>query len=492
MDVVAAIPALLIVTPLAGACLAFVADRRHAPQVASATAAIIVALSTGLLVEVLTGGPARYAVGGWGAPLGIDLVADGMAATFIMLAAVVGMAVTLYATAYIRSPDPTVYGHGLFWVLWLFMWTSLNGLFLTGDVFNVYVCIELVGISAVTLVTIGGGREALRAGLRYLFASMLGAMTYLLGVALVYSATGTLDMSLLAGALVSDVTAQTGLALMVAALVLKTALVPTHFWLPAAHAAAPAPVSAALSALVVKGSYFVLLRLFFFVMPPGYLGGADVLLGVLGSAAIIWGSVQALIQTRIKLLVAYSTVAQIGYLFLVFPLARGGGPALTLALTGALVHAVSHGLAKSGLFLSAGSLMSRFGHDRIDEMAGAARAFPTLTFGVALAGVTMMGLPPSGGFGAKWLLVSAALASGQWWWAVVLVTGGLLAATYMFRLLRVLLAGAPDTHARSNTSVRTEWVPLALTVAAALLVFAVPLISRLAEASTLLLAGVTP
>ncbi|MDP2299740.1 MAG: proton-conducting transporter membrane subunit, partial [Actinomycetota bacterium] len=393
MNVLAQLPGLLVAVPLAGAAISFVAGRRRAPHVAITTAFVVLGLAVALAVHVLDGGPFRYHVGGWGAPLGIDLVADGAAALFLVLTAIVGLVVTLYATAYFRTDDETAYGHGLFWTLWLFMWTSLNALFLTGDVFNVYVCLELVGISAVTLVTIGGGAEALRAGARYLFASMLGAMTYLLGVALLYAATGQLDMDVLRTTLVADTTAATGLALMIAALVLKTALVPAHFWLPAAHGSAPSPVSAVLSSLVVKGSYFVILRLMLDVMPAGYLPGVDIFLGVLGSAAIVWGSVQALLQTRIKQLVAYSTVAQIGYLFLVFPLARHGADVLTLALTGVLVHALSHGLAKAGLFLGAGSLMTRVGHDRIADMGGAVRSTPALTFGVALAGVTMMGLP---------------------------------------------------------------------------------------------------
>ncbi|HSQ21407.1 MAG TPA: proton-conducting transporter membrane subunit, partial [Coriobacteriia bacterium] len=332
MSLVVHLPALLIIAPLAGACASFVAGRRRAPYVALTVAAVNGTLALALAARVLAEGPWRYRIGGWGAPVGIDLVADGTAALFLVLAAAVGLAVTIYASAYFRSSDPSAYGHGLFWTLWLFMWTSLNGLFLTGDVFNVYVCIELVGISAVTLVTLSGGPDALRAGLRYLFASMLGAMTYLLGVALLYAAAGTLDMAMLRQTLVADTTAATGLAFMVAALVLKTALVPAHFWLPTAHASAPTPVSAALSALVVKGSYFVILRLLLDVAPPGYLGGVDIALGVLGSVAIVWGSVQALMQDRITLLVAYSTVAQIGYLFLVFPLARAGGDVLALAL----------------------------------------------------------------------------------------------------------------------------------------------------------------
>lgn len=477
------LPAALVMAPLAGAALTFVTRRRWDPAIALVTGVTILGMTLALAASVLREGAFRYPLGGWGAPLGIDLVADGSAALFLVLTAIVGLAVTAYASSYIGAGEEDAYGRGLFWALWLFMWASLNALFLTGDVFNVYVCLELVGISAVALVTLGGGAEALRAGARYLFASMLGAMTYLLGVALLYASTGGLDMAILSGTLRGDLASKTGLVLMVAALALKTALVPAHFWLPSAHAAAPAPVSAALSALVVKGSYFALLRLMLDVMPSGYLPGLDVGLAVLGSVAIVWGSTQALLQVRVKQLVAYSTVAQVGYLFIVFPLARSGRDVLALALTGVLAHAAAHALAKSGLFLSAGSLISRFGSDDISGLAGAARTAPALAMTVAAAGVTMMGLPPSGGFSAKWVLVSAALAARQWWWAAVMILGGLLAAAYSFRLIAVLIAEGNARPAEARHALRTEWVPLALAGAALLLVFAMPLVETLARAS---------
>lgn len=498
MSLVAHLPVIVIMMPLIGASIAFVAGPRRAPLVTVATAVLTIAPVAWLGAWVLAEGPTRYEIGGWGGPLGIVLVADGLSAAFLGLVAIVGLGVTLYATGYYRvatgsRPGP---GHGLYWTLWLFMWSSLNALLLTGDVFNVYVCLELVGLSAVALVTLAEGAEPLRAAMRYLFASILGAMTYLLGVALLYAATGVLDMRMLADSLGPSVAAETGLALMVAALLLKTALVPMHFWLPTAHAAAPSPVSAALSALVVKGSFFVTLRLFLDVMPAGYLGGADVLIGVLGAVAIVWGSIQALLQERIKLLVAYSTVAQVGYLFLLFPLARHGGEVLSAALLGVLVHALAHAFAKSSMFLAAGVTLKRFGHDRIADLPGTVRRAPVIAATFALAGVTMMGLPPSGGFGAKWLIASAALASGEWWWAAVVLVGGLLASAYMFRLLAVFMAvpGGRPLPVGGVRTLRTEWVPLALAAASFLLVLAVPLVTRLAEASAVVAqaGGVVP
>ena len=218
----------------------------------------------------------------------------------------------------------------------------------------------------------------------------------------------------------------------------KTALFPLHLWLPPAHAGAPAAASAILSAVVVKGSFFLVVRLWFDVA-PGMLGpsGAQ-LFGALGAAAVIFGSVVALRQKRLKLLIAYSTVAQIGYLFLMFPLAFStvsGQLQSSIALTGGMLQAISHATAKAAMFMAAGLIYATLGHDRIAELGGVARALPMTVFAFALGGVSLIGLPPSGGFLAKWLLLEAAVATGQWWWAVVMLAGGLFTSGYMFIVL---------------------------------------------------------
>jgi formate hydrogenlyase subunit 3/multisubunit Na+/H+ antiporter MnhD subunit len=200
-----------------------------------------------------------------------------------------------------------------------------------------------------------------------------------------------------------------------------------------------------LSAVVVKGSFFLVVRLWFDVM-PGMLGPAGAqIFGALGAAAIIFGNVVALRQQRLKLLIAYSTVAQIGYLFLMFPLAfeaasaqlQSGG-----ALTGGMLQAISHATAKGAMFMAAGLVYAALGHDRIAELGGIARAMPMTMFAFALGGVCLIGLPPSGGFLAKWLLLEAAVTTGQWWWAVVMLAGGLFTSGYMFIVLSRTLAPA--------------------------------------------------
>jgi formate hydrogenlyase subunit 3/multisubunit Na+/H+ antiporter MnhD subunit len=265
----------------------------------------------------------------------------------------------------------------------------------------------------------------------------MGSVLYLLGTALLYSAYGTLDIVLLSERVRPEPAVWTAAALMTAGLLAKTALFPLHLWLPPAHAGAPPAASALLSALVVKGSFFLLVRLWFDVL-PGLPGRAPTeILAALGAAAILMGSVLALRQARLKLLIAYSTVAQIGYLFLMFPLAFGpaGAPIAAGALTGGMLQAVSHATAKAAMFMAAGVMAGALGHDRIAGLAGTARALPMSVFAFGLGGAALIGLPPSGGFLAKWLLLSASVQSGQWWWAAVMLTGGLFTCGYVFMVV---------------------------------------------------------
>jgi multicomponent Na+:H+ antiporter subunit D len=193
------------------------------------------------------------------------------------------------------------------------------------------------------------------------------------------------------------------------------------------------------------------------------------ILAALGSAAILFGSVLALRQARLKLLIAYSTVAQIGYLFIMFPL--GHGPWAADAFSGGVMQALSHAFAKAAMFLSAGLIAESLGHDRIAELGGAARALPVAFLALGLGGLSLMGLPPSGGFAAKWLLMKASIESGQWVWAVVMAAGGLLAGGYLYRVLAPALSGE-SPHLKKAPQRSRESIALALALVAVLLAFA--------------------
>lgn len=387
------------------------------------------------------GGELRYRLGGWAAPLGIELAADGLSAGLLVLCAAVYGAVIPYALSYFPRGAREA---ALFWPLAWFVWAALNAVFVAADLFNVYVALELLGLGAVGLAALSGKPPAVAAALRYLLAALFASNLLLLGIALLYGATGVLALEAVAARLATGPSVALALGAMIAALALKGALAPIHFWLPPAHGGAATPVSALLSALVIKAAFYILLRLWLAFAGHASLPAAGTLLGALGAFAVLWGSVAALVQTRLKMLVAYSTVAQVGYLFMPFALLVPGTPASVLAFESGVLHALAHGLAKAGMFLAGGTLILAARRDDHAALQGAAAREPLAVFAFALAGANLIGLPPSAGFAAKWQLLRAALEAEQWVWVIVVLIGGLLAAAYVFRVLRLAFLPAPQ------------------------------------------------
>jgi len=281
----------------------------------------------------------------------------------------------------------------------------------------------------------------------------------------VYGQCATVDLTALGAKAQPGPALWVALTLMTGGLAAKAALFPLHFWLPPAHANAPAPVSALLSALVVKGSFYILLRLWFEAFPALLTPAVAQAFGALGAAAILWGSINALFQPRLKLLVAYSTVAQLGYLFLLFPLAGARDDGF-LAWSGGLIFLGAHACAKTAMFLTAGNILHAAGHDRIRDLDGITHVLPISAFAFGLAGLSLVGLPPSGGFAGKWLLLSACLAQGQWWWVIVMLFGSLLAAAYVMRVLNHAFTHVPDPATPNPIPPVMEWTALVLAVLA--------------------------
>ena len=470
------LPAWIVSLPLLAAVFSFVLPRIRV------WAGIFTAIITPLMVvflgrEIFVHGAIQMQVGGWQSPLGITLYADGLSAAMLGITAIVIGSVSFYARSYFCGDVASRY----FWPLWLFLWGALNALFLSGDIFNLYVTLELLGLSAVALVALSQTADALSAAMRYLLVSLTGSLSYLMGVALLYAANGTLSIKLLATAGTASPSIATAFALMAAGLIMKSALFPMHFWLPPAHANAPAPVSAVLSALVVKASFYILMRLWLVIFEPFINPSTAQLMGILGAGAIIWGSVQALVAERLKLLVAYSTVAQIGYLFLIFPLSSIPQTNHT-AWQGGFYFVLSHACAKSAVFLAAGSVIYSFGHDRIKELHGIVRRMPVSMFAFALAGVSLIGLPPSGGFIAKWLYLNAALTGGQWWWCVLIILGSLLATAYVFRFFSRAFSYSPEVVEERPVPWIMEWTALGLALCALILGFIAPAVITLLDA----------
>lgn len=438
----------VVTLPLAGAVAALLAGRRGGAAVGLLSSALITAAVLGLTQAVLAAGPQQILAGGWALPLGIALRADGLAAAMLLLSAAVGSGISVYAWRYFAASQRAA--DALFWPVWLLLWGALNALYVSGDVFNLYVSLELLGLAAVALIALAGS-SAVAAALRYLLYALLGSMLYLLGVVLLYAEFGTLALLRLQAAMQPGLATALAAALMTVGLMVKTAVFPLHFWLPAAHAGAPAPVSAALSGLVFKAGFYLLLRLWLelFAALPAALA-VQTLLAALGALAVLWGGVQALRQVRLKPMIAYSTVAQIGYLMLALPLAATA-PA---ALPAVVLLAASHAAAKAAMFFCAGTLLAAYGHDRIAALRGFATPMPVAAAAFALAAVSLVGLPLSGGFVAKFLLVEVAVGAGAWWIVAVVLVGSLLAAAYLFAALAPAFASAADSDTPQPAAAR--------------------------------------
>ncbi len=461
-----------VLVPFVGVLAGFVLGGRNAQRVATLTILAGVGIAIAIAMAMTRSGDGLvYLLGGWSPPLGIALRADGLALVMILAVAVVILGIGVYARADFGTPPGVREARAplVFWTLLLAIWGALNLVFVSGDLFTLYVALELLTFAAVPLVSLDGKAETLRAALRYLLYALLGSVFYLLGAVLIYGVYGTLDIQLLSERVGPDPATLAAAALMTAGLLAKTALFPLHLWLPPAHAGAPAAASAVLSGLVIKGSWFLVVRIWFDVFPGVVTAPSAQLLAAFGAGAILVGNVVALRQERLKLLVAYSTVAQIGYLFLMFPLAfdaAAGALARGGALTGGMLQAISHATAKAAMFMAAGLIYLSLGHDRIAGLAGAARALPVSVLTFALAGIALMGLPPSGAYVAKKLFFDAAGASGQWWWETVLDVGGLLTASYVVLVLAHALRPATGPiEPRKPVSRSAELAALALAIA---------------------------
>jgi multicomponent Na+:H+ antiporter subunit D len=462
-----------VLLPFVGMLLGLVLGGRNVQRVAFVVIPVGLALAAGIASHWLQSGGKTlvYLLGGWSPPLGIALRADGPAVAMLLAIAVVVCGIGLFARADFGTPRDVKESRAAFsyWLLLLAVWGSLNLVFVSGDLFTLYVALELLTFAGVPLVCLAGSGETIRAALRYMLFALCGSVLYLLGAVLLYGGYGTLDIPLLADAVQAEPIAWSALVLMTVGLLAKTALFPLHIWLPPAHGGAPAAASAVLSALVIKGSWFLVLRLWLDVMPGVASAQAAQLLAGLGAAAIVVGSVVALRQQRLKLLVAYSTVAQIGYLFLLFPMAFDAAGDMVLrdaAQAAGLLQAIAHATAKAGMFMAAGLVYAALGHDRIDDLAGAAKALPVAVAAFLIGGLALMGVLPSGAYLAKKLLLASAEESGQWWWTFVLQGGAAFTAGYVVLIgVRVFRRPAAPLTELKPVSALSQWAAFGLALA---------------------------
>ncbi len=429
------LPALQVVVPLLAAPLcAMLRSGRRAWLLALAVSWLMPAIAGLLLVRALREGPISYWIGNWAPPWGIEYRIDAANAFVLLLVSVIGALVMPYARASVEREIPAE-RRPWFYALFLLCLAGLLGMAATGDVFNVFVFLEIASISSYALIALGKDRRALFAAYQYLVIGTVGATFFVIGIGFLYLMTGTLNMADLANRLPQVENQRpifVGLAFIAVGLCLKLALFPLHHWLPNAYAHAPSVVTAFLAATATKVAIYLLLRFIFTVfgaaLPLGGLALPAIWIA-LSVAAILFASITAAKQDNVKRMLAYSSVAQIGYITL------GIGIGSETALTGAIVHLFNHGLMKGALFLLVGGIAYHAGAVSIERIAGAARHMPVTFAGFVVAGLSMVGVPGTVGFVSKWFLVAAAFEMGWWWLGLFVVASSVLALIYMGRVV---------------------------------------------------------
>ena len=431
------LPVLLVVVPLVAAPIAALLNRpRLSWAVAVAATLWVLYAALELLSQTMAAGAIHYELGGWPAPYGIEYVVDPVNAWVVVIVALIGALVAPYARVSVER-EITEDRIPLFYAAFILCLTGLLGIAVTGDVFNVFVFLEISSLSAYALIALGSDRRALTASFQYLIMGSVGATFIVIGIGLMYVMTGTLNMADLADRLpeVSGTrTIPVAFTFLTVGITLKLALFPLHLWLPNAYTYAPSAVTAFIASTATKVGVYLLLRFFFTIFGVTFsfdVMQLDRILMPLALIAIVTMSLVAIYQENVKRLLAYSSVAQIGYMVL------GISFASVLGLTAGILHLFNHALMKGALFMSMGCVMYRVGSVRLERMNGLGRAMPWTMAAFVVGGLSLIGVPLTVGFISKWYLVQAALEQGMWPVAGVVLLGSLLALMYVWKVVEV-------------------------------------------------------
>ncbi|MFA6078564.1 MAG: proton-conducting transporter membrane subunit [Candidatus Omnitrophota bacterium] len=394
---------------------------------------LLLAVSFLIASSVITHKVLVYKVGNWAPPAGIPMVVDGLSAFMLVTVNIVAFMAAVYAIDYVKKFTDT----WKFYSLFMLMLSGINGVLIAGDIFNMYVLLEIAAISGYCLVAFGTGPDELEAAFKYAVMGIVASAFILLGIAFLYSYTSTLNMADMASVLAAKEPArvmQFVSVLFIMGFGLKAALVPFHAWLPYAHSSAPAPVSAMLSGVSIKVlGIYALTRILFNIF--GMTPAISSILIALAVISMLAGSVLAFGQSDIKRLFAYSSISQIGYI------ALGLAIATPLSLLGALFHLFNHSLAKSLLFLNSGSIERMTGTRDMNKMSGVLSTSPVVGYTGLVGAFSICGMPPLGGFWSKLIIILACLQAGHPVLAFIAILASVLTLAYYFKALSPVLFG---------------------------------------------------
>lgn len=456
--------ALQVVVPLMAApcCVAFT-RRGWSWLLALLASAAAFAIAVILFAGASQLAPLSYAMGGWQPPIGIEYKLDKLNGFMLLLVTGIGLLTTIFAKKSVLF-EIAAEKQSLFYAAYLLCLAGLLGIIMTNDAFNVYVFLEISSLAMYALIGVGKDRRALVAALEYLVLGSIGATFILIAVGLLYIQTGTLNMDDLATRLpvvIHTIPVKAALAFFTIGLLLKMAIFPMHLWLVNGYTNAPSFVSSFLSATGTKVMVYVLIRILFKVFGYHFALGEmplHVVLVVLALAGIVVASLVAVFQGNVKRLLAYSSVAQLGYILL------GIGLVSKLGMVAALVHLFNHALAKAALFMAVGCVYYRIGSVRVRDFIGVGKAMPWTMAAFVLAGFSLIGVPGTAGFISKWYLVLALLEQGYWWMVLIVLASSLLAVIYIWKVVEIAYFRERKDAASITEAPLAMLVPLWVTV----------------------------
>ncbi len=429
-------PVLIVLLPLTAALLSpfFSFMYRQAGKwIAVAALAGSCFCSVGLLVQVIAGGgeAIHYWMGNWMPPLGIEFVVDPINSVILVMITFVALCTAIYSTPFLKKSNWLYMGG--YYTLMALLCVGLCGMTITGDVFNLYVYLEIASLSGYGLIALGGNKGTL-ASFRYLLIGTIGASLYLLGIGFLYALTGSLNMAdlhLLLQEQMSSPLVAMAIGLFIAAFGIKAALFPFHGWQPDAYTYSHPGAAPLISGVMSKVPAYALLRFLFYLFGAQYVFVQHglLVLGILGAIGIIIGSVMAIAQDDFRRMLAYSSVAQIGYI------AVGLSIGSVYGIIGAMLHILNHAFMKGSLFMVIGGIRYRFGVVSIRKLGQIGKKMPFTVFTLVVAALAMVGIPPTGGFFSKWYIMLGAMQTQQYIFVAVLVISSLLNAIYFFRVL---------------------------------------------------------
>ena len=489
------LPVLQVVVPLIVAPIIILCRNKNiAWFLATATAFFSLYTSVELLTTVQESGPIDYAIGNWPRHVGIVYHIDIANAYILTIVSAVSAFVFPYSYHSIQQEVPEYKLHYFYAALVLCL-TGLLGIAATGDIFNIFVFLEISSLSTYALVAMGDkpGKppRASLAAYRYLIMGTVGGTFILLGIGFLYMMTGTLNIAELSERLppLSDTsTVRAAFAFITVGASIKLALFPVHTWLPNIYTHAPNVVSAFLSSTATKVSYYVLLRAMYTLFGAALAAQAlqlKLLIGPMALIAIFLGSFNAIKQSNVKKILAFSSVAQIGYMVLGLSMNNLDG------LTGGLIHLFNHALMKGGLFMAVGCMFYRYQSVELSDLKGVGRTMPFTTFAFVLGGLGMIGVPFTAGFISKWYLVLGAFEADVWWLAILILIASLMAVMYIFKVIEAAYFLEPDTDVEVSEAPLSMLVPTYALVLASVYfgIFTEPMLGAAREAAEMFLSA---